>query len=192
MKTFKQFQEETQQLDEALPAVIPLALKLGGMALSAYSAGSALNNLRKGKYKQAAFDALGAIPGGRAFKIAKGLGASKNLARGASALQSASRWNMTGLTPNAYAKGVDKVFDTGIKAVSTPFKGNKTNKPNQPGSGAKPDLTKEKPKNPYAGKKFTTVTGSMKLGGDKKKNIVKGGGKVGDAVSKTAKDMIKK
>ena len=101
MKTFKQFQEETQQLDEALPAVIPLALKLGGMALSAYSAGSALNNLRKGKYKQAAFDALGAIPGGRAFKIAKGLGASKNLARGASALQSASRWNMTGLTPNA-------------------------------------------------------------------------------------------
>ena len=191
MKTFKQFQEETQQLDEALPAVIPLALKLGGMALSAYSAGSALNNLRKGKYKQAAFDALGAIPGGRAFKIAKGLGASKNLARGASALQSASRWNMTGLTPNAYAKGVDKVFDTGIKAVSTPFKGNKTNKPNQPGSGAKPDLTKEKP-NKYAGKTFKTVTTSMKLGGDKKKNIVKGGGKVGDAVSKTAKDMIKK
>ena len=191
MKTFKQFQEEAQQLDEALPAVIPLALKLGGMALSAYSAGSALNNLRKGKYKQAAFDALGAIPGGRAFKIAKGLGASKNLARGASALQSASRWNMTGLTPNAYAKGVDKVFDTGIKAVSTPFKGNKTNKPNQPGSGAKPDLTKEKP-NKYAGKTFKTVTTSMKLGGDKKKNIVKGGGKVGDAVSKTAKDMIKK
>tara|TARA_Y100000052_G_C2919171_1_gene67180 strand:+ start:41 stop:616 length:576 start_codon:yes stop_codon:yes gene_type:complete len=191
MKTFKQFQEETQQLDEALPAVIPLALKLGGMALSAYSAGSALNNLRKGKYKQAAFDALGAIPGGRAFKIAKGLGASKNLARGASALQSASRWNMTGLTPNAYAKGVDKVFDTGIKAVSTPFKGNKTNKPNQPGSGAKPDLTKEKP-NKYAGKTFKTVTTSMKLGGDKKKNIVKGGGKVGDAVNKVAKDMAKK
>jgi len=191
MKTFKQFQEETQQLDEALPAVIPLALKLGGMALSAYSAGSSLNNLRKGKYKQAAFDALGAIPGGRAFKIAKGLGASKNLARGASALQSASRWNMTGLTPNAYAKGVDKVFDTGIKAVSTPFKGNKTNKPNQPGSGAKPDLTKEKP-NKYAGKTFKTVTTSMKLGGDKKKNIVKGGGKVGDAVNKVAKDMAKK
>ena len=32
----------------------------------------------------------------------------------------------------------------------------------------------------------------MKLGGDKKKNIVKGGGKVGNAVSRTAKDMIKK
>ena len=56
MKTFKQFQEETQQLDEALPALIPAALKLGGMALSAYSGLSAVNNLRKGKFKQAAFD----------------------------------------------------------------------------------------------------------------------------------------
>ena len=191
MKTFKQFQEETQQLDEALPALIPAALKLGGMALSAYSGLSAVNNLRKGKFKQAAFDALGTIPGGRAFKIAKGLGAGKNLARGASALQSASRFNVTGLTPNAYAKGVDKTFDVATKAVTTPFRGNKTNKPNQPGSGAKPDLTKEKP-NKYAGKTFKTVSTSMKLGGDKKKDIVKGGSKVGDAVNKVAKDISKK
>ena len=191
MKTFKQFQEETQQLDEALPALIPAALKLGGMALSAYSGLSAVNNLRKGKFKQAAFDALGTIPGGRAFKIAKGLGAGKNLARGASALQSASRFNVTGLTPNAYAKGVDKTFDVATKAVTTPFRGNKTNKPNQPGSGAKPDLTKEKP-NKYAGKTFKTVSTSMKLGGDKKKDIVKGGSKVGDAVNKVAKDIAKK
>ena len=191
MKTFKQFQEETQQLDEALPALIPAALKLGGMALSAYSGLSAVNNLRKGKFKQAAFDALGTVPGGRAFKIAKGLGAGKNLARGASALQSASRFNVTGLTPNAYAKGVDKTFDVATKAVTTPFRGNKTNKPNQPGSGAKPDLTKEKP-NKYAGKTFKTVSTSMKLGGDKKKDIVKGGSKVGDAVNKVAKDITKK
>ena len=191
MKKFKQFQEETQQLDEALPALIPAALKLGGMALSAYSGLSAVNNLRKGKFKQAAFDALGTIPGGRAFKIAKGLGAGKNLARGASALQSASRFNVTGLTPNAYAKGVDKTFDVATKAVTTPFRGNKTNKPNQPGSGAKPDLTKEKP-NKYAGKTFKTVSTSMKLGGDKKKDIVKGGSKVGDAVNKVAKDIAKK
>ena len=191
MKTFKQFQEETQQLDEALPALIPAALKLGGMALSAYSGLSAVNNLRKGKFKQAAFDALGTIPGGRAFKIAKGLGAGKNLARGASALQSASRYNVTGLTPNAYAKGVDKTFDVATKAVTTPFRDNKTNKPNQPGSGAKPDLTKEKP-NKYAGKTFKTVSTSMKLGGDKKKDIVKGGSKVGDAVNKVAKDIAKK
>ena len=191
MKTFKQFQEETQQLDEALPALIPAALKLGGMALSAYSGLSAANNLRKGKFKQAAFDALGTVPGGRAFKIAKGLGAGKNLARGASTLQSASRFNVTGLTPNAYAKGVDKTFDVATKAVTTPFRGNKTNKPNQPGSGAKPDLTKEKP-NKYAGKTFKTVSTSMKLGGDKKKDIVKGGSKVGDAVNKVAKDITKK
>ena len=191
MKTFKQFQEETQQLDEALPALIPAALKLGGMALSAYSGLSAVNNLRKGKFKQAAFDALGTVPGGRAFKIAKGLGAGKNLARGASALQSANRFNVTGLTPNAYAKGVDKTFDVATKAVTTPFRGNKTNKPNQPGSGAKPDLTKEKP-NKYAGKTFKTVSTSMKLGGDKKKDIVKGGSKVGDAVNKVAKDITKK
>ena len=191
MKTFKQFKEETQQLDEALPALIPAALKLGGMALSAYSGLSAVNNLRKGKFKQAAFDALGTIPGGRAFKIAKGLGAGKNLARGASALQSASRYNVTGLTPNAYAKGVDKTFDVATKAVTTPFRGNKTNKPNQPGSGAKPDLTKEKP-NKYEGKTFKTVSTSMKLGGDKKKDIVKGGSKVGDAVNKVAKDIAKK
>ena len=113
MKTFKQFNEEARQLDEIAPlALIPAALKLGGAALTAYSAGSALNNLRKGKFKQAAFDALGAIPGGRAFKIAKGLGASKKLAQGASALQSINRYNVSGLTPNAYAKATDKVFNT--------------------------------------------------------------------------------
>ena len=32
----------------------------------------------------------------------------------------------------------------------------------------------------------------MKLGGDKKKDIVKGGSKVGDAVNKVAKDIAKK
>ena len=111
MKTFKQFNKEARQLDEIAP-LIPAALKLGGMALSAYSGLSAANNLRKGKFKQAAFDALGAIPGGRAFKIAKGLGASKKLAQGASALQSINRYNVSGLTPNAYAKATDKVFDT--------------------------------------------------------------------------------
>ena len=37
MKTFKQFQEETQQLDELAPlALIPAALKLGGAALDVF------------------------------------------------------------------------------------------------------------------------------------------------------------
>ena len=118
MKTFKQFQEETRQLDEALPAVIPLALKLGGMALSAYSGASALNNLRKGKFKQAAFDAMGAIPGGRVFKGIRALGGAKNLAKAGSTAQSLTRYNVTGMTPNAYAKGVDKTFDVATKGVT--------------------------------------------------------------------------
>ena len=137
MKTFKQFQEETQQIDEALPllGLIPAALKLGGAALTAYSAGSALNNLRKGKFKQAGLDALGAIPGGKVFKAAKFLGAGKNLARTASAVQSANRFNLTGLTPNAYAKGVDKTFDVATKGVQKGFNTltgkNKNKKTNQ-------------------------------------------------------------
>ena len=128
MKTFKQFQEETQQLDEIAPlALIPAALKLGGAALTAYSAGSALNNLRKGKFKQAGLDAIGAIPGGKIFKAARFLGAGKNLARGASAVQSANRFNLTGMTPNAYAKGFDAVTSAPFKA----FAKNKDNKVNK-------------------------------------------------------------
>ena len=122
MKTFKQFQEETQQLDEIAPlALIPAALKLGGAALTAYSAGSALNNLRKGKFKQAGLDALGAIPGGKVFKGIRALGGAKNLAKAGSFVQSANRLNATGLTPNAYAKGVDKTFDVATKGVQKGF-----------------------------------------------------------------------
>ena len=115
MKTFKQFQEDIQQLDEIAPLVV--AGKVIGGGLAAYSAYSAAKNLSKGKFKQAAFDALGAVPGGKAFKLARGLGASKNIARGASALQSANRLNVTGLTPNAYARGVDKAYDVAAKGV---------------------------------------------------------------------------
>jgi|TARA_B100001778_G_C18228461_1_gene467802 hypothetical protein len=122
MKTFKQFREETQQLDEVAPlALIPAALKLGGAALTAYSAGSALNNLRKGKFKQAAFDAIGALPGGRVFKGIRALGGAKKLAKAGSFVQSANRYNVTGLTPNAYAKGVDKTFDVATKGVKKGF-----------------------------------------------------------------------
>ena len=174
MKTFKQFQEETRQLDEIAPlALIPAALKLGGAALTAYSAGSAINNLRKGKFKQAGLDALGAIPGGKIFKAAKFLGAGKNLARGASGLQSAARWNMTGLTPNAYAKGADKVFDAGVKAATSPFKG----------KGKKPTTTTTKPGEPqkpepidYSKFKMTTAKtnlGALKKQGAKKQTTAK-------------------
>ena len=149
MKTFKQFNEEAREnIQEIAPlALIPAALKLGGMALTAYSGASALNNLRKGKFKQAAFDAMGAIPGGRIFKGIRALGGAKNLAKAGSFVQSANRFNVTGMTPNAYAKGVDKTFDVATKAVTSPFKGNKTNKPNQPGSGKK--VESEKTYTPY-------------------------------------------
>ena len=121
MKTFKQFQEETRQLDEALPALIPLALKLGGKELTSYSAYSAGKNLIQGKPKQAAFDAMGAIPGGRIFKGIRALGGAKNLAKACSFVQSANRFNVTGMTPNAYAKGVDKTFDVATKGVQKGF-----------------------------------------------------------------------
>ena len=173
MKTFRQFQEETQQLDEIAPlALIPAALKLGGAALTAYSAGSALNNLRKGKFKQAGLDAIGAIPGGRVFKGIRALGGAKNLAKAGSFAQSATRWNATGLTPNAYAKGADKVIDTAIKGVSGIGKGNKSNKPNQPGAGARTNMTNNSTKTDKKDKpkvtKYTTGTTTLKLGGNNK------------------------
>ena len=173
MKTFKKFQEESQQLDEIAPlALIPAALKLGGAALTAYSGLSAANNLRKGKFKQAGLDALGAIPGGRVFKGIRALGGAKNLAKAGSFAQSAARWNATGLTPNAYAKGADKVIDTAIKGVTGIGKGNKSNKPNQPGSGARTNMTNNSTKTDKKDKpkvmKYTTGTTTLKLGGNNK------------------------
>ena len=134
MKTFRQFQEETQQLDEALPALIPAALKLGGMALTAYSGYSAAKNLAKGNYKQAGMDALGTIPGGKVFKGIRALGGAKNLAKAGSFVQSANRFNVTGMTPNAYARGTDKAFDAARNLLKgrNPLKANKPKKSEQP------------------------------------------------------------
>ena len=117
MKTFKEFNIESRQyLDElAFVPALALAGKAIGTGLSLYSAGSAVNNLRKGKFKQAGMDALGIIPGSKAFKAAKAVGATKNLARAASTAQSINRYNMTGLTPNAYAKATDATFDKGVE-----------------------------------------------------------------------------
>ena len=105
MKTFKQFKEDNQHLPEGVGAIVGGALKLGGKALSAYSAYKAGESLVKGKPKQAAFNALGAVPGGKAFKAAKA----------GSTAQSITRYNVTGKTPNAFAKGVDKAFDKGVE-----------------------------------------------------------------------------
>ena len=175
MKTFRQFQEETQQLDEIAPlALIPAALKLGGAALTAYSAGSALNNLRKGKFKQAGLDAIGAIPGGRVFKGIRALGGAKNLAKAGSFVQSANRLNVTGMTPNAYSKGVDKTFDVATKGVQKGFntiKGNSTAKNNNK------NKNKTEPVKQYGayvsktaydtGKKYKQTVGTTPKGGSK-------------------------
>ena len=115
MKTFKQFQEDNQYVSEGIGALITPALKLGGKALAAYSAYSAGKNLTKGKFKQAGLDALGTVPGGKVFKGIKALGGAKNLAKAGSAAQSTVRLNLTGKTPNAFAKGVDTVIDKGME-----------------------------------------------------------------------------
>ena len=115
MKTYKQFKEDNQHLPEGVGAIVGGALKLGGKALGAYSAYKAGESLVQGKPKQAAFNALGAVPGGKVFKGVRALGGAKNLAKAGSTAQSLTRYNVTGKTPNAFAKGVDAVFDKGIE-----------------------------------------------------------------------------
>jgi len=107
MKTFRQFQEESRISEGAIGA----ALKLGGKALGAYSAYKAGESLVQGKPKQAAFNAIGAVPGGKVFKGMKALGAGKNLSKLGSAGQSIARYG----TDNAFSRGVDKVFSTAGK-----------------------------------------------------------------------------
>ena len=117
MKSFSQFVGESytarENIMEALPLIIPAAMKLGSMALGAYSAYSAAKNLKKGNYKGAALDALGMIPGGVAFKGAKALGAGKHLARAASTTQSVVR----NFSPNARNRAIGKGIDMAAGAL---------------------------------------------------------------------------
>ena len=117
MKSYNQFTTEAYSGKENIQEAIPLALmgaaKLASMGLSAYSAYSAAQNLRKGKYGDAALDALGMVPGGVAFKGAKALGAGRNLARGASATQSVVR----NFSPNARNRAIEGGIDMATKAV---------------------------------------------------------------------------
>tara|TARA_Y100000592_G_scaffold82718_1_gene131709 strand:+ start:655 stop:1494 length:840 start_codon:yes stop_codon:yes gene_type:complete len=117
MKSFNQFVGESytarENIMEALPLIIPAAMKLGSMALGAYSAYSAAKNLKKGNYKGAALDALGMVPGGAVFKGAKLLGAGKNVARAASATQSVVR----NFSPNARNRAIGKGIDMATGAL---------------------------------------------------------------------------
>ena len=120
MKSFNQFVVESytarENIMEVLPlvaAAVPAALKLGSMALGAYSAYSAAKNLKKGNYKGAALDALGMVPGGAVFKGAKLLGAGRNVARAASTTQSVVR----NFSPNARNRAISKGIDMGAAAL---------------------------------------------------------------------------
>jgi len=118
MKTYNQFVVESDSARENIQEIAFTATALGlaklaSMGLSAYSAYSAAKNLKKGKYGDAALDALGVVPGGLAFKGAKALGAGRNLARGASVTQSVAR----NFSPNARNRAIDKGIDIGTKAL---------------------------------------------------------------------------
>ena len=110
MKTFQEFRSNINELDEG---VVSGLIGLGFAANSAYSD---LKNLRKGNYKGAAMDAVGMVPGGRAFKGIKALGGSKKLAKLGSFTQSAIRHG----TDNAYSRAYSKVWDTAINTAINP------------------------------------------------------------------------
>ena len=158
MKTYNQFVIESDSARENIQEIAFTATALGlaklaSMGLSAYSAYSAAQNLKKGKYKDAALDALGVVPGGLAFKGAKALGAGRNLARGASATQSVAR----NFSPNARNRAIDKGFDVATNAVLG--SGAATAKPTEPAK-TEPAATQPAATQPAAAK--TRVLSKLK------------------------------
>ena len=163
MKTFKEFQQETNKLNEVAPIVAAggaLAMKGIGAGLAAYSALDAVKQFRKGNYGKSAFSALGAIPGAGIFKGAKFLTKSNKIAKGARSLSSVNKF----LGPDGRNFAIDKI------------RGNKLskNKNNIPKNNT-PNNTK-----------VATNTNKDELGSDKYKNykvdttrLSLGGGKSG-------------
>ena len=122
MKTFKEFQQETNKLNEVAPIVAAggaLAMKGIGAGLAAYSALDAVKQFRKGNYGRGALSTLGAIPGAGIFKGAKFLSKSNKIAKGARGLSSVNKF----LGP----EGRNAAFNTLSKTKVTK---NKTNTPN--------------------------------------------------------------
>ena len=114
-KTFSQFMEEAHNLNEALPLIIPAAMKLGSLALGAYSAYQAGKKLKKGDYKGAVLDAVGALPVGRlASGVVRGLGAGRRIQQAAGLAGTLGKEAV----PNARNKFINKAIDKGIDAVS--------------------------------------------------------------------------
>lgn len=118
MKSFKQFQEESRQLDEIAPA-LALAGKAIGAGLAAYSAYDAAKQFKKGNYGRAGLSALGVIPSTKIFQGAKFLSKSNKIAKGARNLSSVNKF--------AGPDGRNLAFNALSK---TKVVKNKTNKPN--------------------------------------------------------------
>ena len=74
--------------------------------------------------KEAAVNAIGAVPGGRVFKGMKALGAGKRLSRLGSATQSLARYDeLPGVsTSNPFSRGVNKVIEKGSEYVGKAYK----------------------------------------------------------------------
>ena len=172
MKSFNQFVVESytarENIHEALPLIIPAAMKLGSMALGAYSAYSAAKNLKKGNYKGAALDALGLIPGGVAFRGAKALGAGKHLARAASTTQSVVR----NFSPNARNRAISKGIDVAAGALGVGGAANQTAKDTAPAAPKDNTVADKVPGSAVgstaakgAGKTASKVAGKSNLGG---------------------------
>ena len=192
MKTYNQFVAESysarENIQEALPLLIPAALKLGSLALGAYSAYSAAKNLKKGNYKGAALDALGMIPGGAVFKGVRALGAGRNLARAASTTQSVVR----NFSPNARNRAISKGIDMGAAALGLGSASNQmANKDTAPAAPKNNTVASQNPPstNTNTGKASTGVVTLNKDGtysqGGKKLNI-------GKSAATTAANTAKK
>jgi hypothetical protein len=113
MKTYKQFVAESysarENIQEALPALLaaPALAKAAGWGYAGYQLYKAFEKLRRGDYGGAALEGAAAIPvGGKAFKAARALGATRNLSRGASAAASGAKWTGLAAADDANTKNI--------------------------------------------------------------------------------------
>ena len=194
MKSFNQFVVESytarENIMEVLPlvaAAVPAALKLGSLALGAYSAYSAAKNLKKGNYKGAALDALGMVPGGAVFKGAKLLGAGRNVARAASTTQSVVR----NFSPNARNRAISKGIDMGAAALGLGGASTQTAKDTAPAAPKNNTVASQTPPSTNTSRASRGVVTLNKDGtysqGGKKLNI---GKSAATAAGNTAKKVL--
>ena len=156
MKTYNQFVAESysarENIQEALPllAAVPAALKLGGAALSAYSAYQTARKLKQGDYKGAGLEALGMIPAGglaargvsklpavanlinKGNKIQRGVGKTVKAATGLAA-DSASL-----ALPTEKNKLIDKGIQKGFDAITGTKRATATGMPDPSVTDTKP------------------------------------------------------